>query len=265
MWHESPAELQRFARAVGGAWDALPPARRGRALLVDNGSGPVAATARRELAATLDREPETIALPRNVGPTRARNAAFARASGGYVAALDADGAPEPDLLDLLVRALDDDPGAALAAASVVSFDASPDRPAGTVELEWGPAGATVYRRRALEELGGFDELFEWTCEDMDFGYRARAAGWRCVGVPAALFRHEVAHKATAARTFRFVEFLMVWRHVHFSRAVTLKSWLAQVPHLAVVGRQSGWPAAAGGVAGLFAYLRHIPAAERRRR
>jgi hypothetical protein len=57
---------------------------------------------------------------------------------------------------------------------------------------------------------------------------------------------------------------MAWRHVHFSRAVTAKAWVMQVPYLLTLGRRSGWRVAGGGFLGLLAYLRHIPACERRR-
>jgi hypothetical protein len=51
------------------------------------------------------------------------------------------------------------------------------------------AGAALYRRRALEEVGGFDERFFAYLEDADWGLRAQLAGWRCTWVPAAVAYH----------------------------------------------------------------------------
>ena len=51
------------------------------------------------------------------------------------------------------------------------------------------AGAALYRRRALDEVGGFDERFFAYLEDADWGLRAQLAGWSCVYVPTAVALH----------------------------------------------------------------------------
>jgi GT2 family glycosyltransferase len=51
------------------------------------------------------------------------------------------------------------------------------------------AGAALYRRRALEEVGGFDERFFAYLEDADWGLRSQLAGWRCLWVPSAVAYH----------------------------------------------------------------------------
>lgn len=61
---------------------------------------------------------------------------------------------------------------------------------------FGPcAGAALYRRTLLEELGGFDEEYFLYLEDVDLAWRAQAAGWRCRFVPESLVYH--AHSAAA--------------------------------------------------------------------
>jgi GT2 family glycosyltransferase len=45
---------------------------------------------------------------------------------------------------------------------------------------WGAcAGAALYRREAVLEVGGFDERFFMYLEDVDLALRLRLAGWRC--------------------------------------------------------------------------------------
>ncbi len=60
---------------------------------------------------------------------------------------------------------------------------------------FGPcAGAALYRRAMLDQIGGFDEHFFAYLEDVDLAWRARLAGWRCLYVPQARVYH--VHSAT---------------------------------------------------------------------
>ena len=60
------------------------------------------------------------------------------------------------------------------------------------------AGAAIYRKAILDEIGLFDEEFFAYLEDMDVGYRARLAGYRNVLVPEAMVFH-VCSGSTGAR------------------------------------------------------------------
>jgi hypothetical protein len=265
VWHESPAELERFGKAVAQTWDALPLDRRGQSIVVENADdAETGAFAVRVLSEALGLSPQRVELERNGGPAHAYNSGFAVVENGYACLFDPDGAPEPETLSLLLDALDTHDRAALAAATVLPFDESVAAAEPPLEVEWASAGATVYRAESVRALGGFDELFAYSCEEMDFGHRARKAGWTCLRVPAAIFRHEVAHKTSWRRALHYLEYLMAWRHIHFSRTVTAKAWLMQFPYLVSLGRSSGWRVAGGGLLGLFAYLRLVPACERRR-
>jgi hypothetical protein len=64
------------------------------------------------------------------------------------------------------------------------------------EEVFGPcAGAALYRRAMLDEIGLFDEDFFLYMEDVDLAFRARLSGWNCMYVPTALVIH--AHGGTA--------------------------------------------------------------------
>jgi len=56
--------------------------------------------------------------------------------------------------------------------------------------------AMLVRRRALLELGGFDESFFMEWEDLDLCWRAWARGWPSVYVPDARLRHRVGAVTT---------------------------------------------------------------------
>ena len=61
-----------------------------------------------------------------------------------------------------------------------------DRPS---EADWISGACLLGRRRALEELGGFDESYFMFAEDMDLCWRAHQAGWGVGFQPAAVVTH----------------------------------------------------------------------------
>jgi GT2 family glycosyltransferase len=67
----------------------------------------------------------------------------------------------------------------------------------SLEEVFGPsAGAALYRKEMLEEIGLFDEDFFLYMEDVDLAFRGRLAGWKCLYVPDAKVRH--VHGGTSA-------------------------------------------------------------------
>ena len=57
------------------------------------------------------------------------------------------------------------------------------------EPDWVSGSCLLMRRRAFEQVGGFDETFFLYEEDVDLCVRARAAGWRVRFEPRAVVRH----------------------------------------------------------------------------
>lgn len=64
-----------------------------------------------------------------------------------------------------------------------------------VEVFGACAGAALYRRSMLDEIGLFDEDFFAYLEDVDLAWRAQWAGWRSLSVPTARVLHY--HSGTA--------------------------------------------------------------------
>lgn len=263
---ETNAEISRFGEALAATWMRLSPDRRGRTILVSSDAPPALV----ELAAaTIQRatstSPELVGLASNRGSAHAYNAGFSRSEAPLVALLDPDGAPDEDLLAQLVETVDAAPDVAAAAARVIGFDAeTSSADVETADVDWVSAGATVYRREVFARVGGFDELFAGYCEDMDYGWRVRAAGWRCLLVGDVVFRHRTGAAPSFRKSMALTEYMMVWRHIHFSRRVTAKSWLMQLRIVAGANAEKRPTVLAGTTVGLLAYLRHIPACERRR-
>ena len=60
---------------------------------------------------------------------------------------------------------------------------------GPAPAGWVSGACFLARRRALEELGGFDESYFMFAEDMDLCWRAHQAGWGVGVQPAAVVTH----------------------------------------------------------------------------
>jgi GT2 family glycosyltransferase len=198
---------------------ALPGGAHLELLVVDNAS----TDGSREYLARLaqqDARLRPILNERNLGFSAPNNTAFRAARGEFVATLNNDTLPQPGCLVALLEAARSDarigsvasrmvfahaPGIVQSAGIAIdragiAWDRLVGRPVdeaegGPIEVFGASAGAALYRRAMLEELGGFDERFFMYLEDVDLAWRARLAGWRAVYAPAAVVHH--AHSATA--------------------------------------------------------------------
>ena len=53
-------------------------------------------------------------------------------------------------------------------------------------------GSSVYRKTLLDQVGLLDDDFFFSLEDVDLGWRATLAGWRCLYTPAAIVYHHLS-------------------------------------------------------------------------
>ena len=178
-------------------------------ILVDNGS----------VDGTVDHVRErypwvrVLALPGNLGYAGGNNAGAREARGRYLAFLNNDTVAGPGWLRALRDAVDEPAGFCLTTSRVVYMhdptiiDSAGDgylrsggafkrhhgtrsQAAGDSIEVFGVSGAAcLISRRVFEELGGFDEAFFASHEDVDLSYRARLRGYRCRYVADAIVRH----------------------------------------------------------------------------
>jgi GT2 family glycosyltransferase len=257
-------------------------------VVVDNGS-------RDASLAVLGRFPavRVLRLGRNRGFGAATNAGIRATSGRYVATLNNDALPGPDWLGALVTAAEADPRVGMCASRMVlasrpdtldscgiavdragiAWDLLGGEPLGAdcqLDEPFGPcAGAALYRRAMLAEIGLFDEGFFAYLEDVDLAWRARTGGWRCRYVAAAEVRH--AHSATAGEGSTRKRFLLgrnkVWLLAKNYPATDLWRWLPLVVayDLAAVGYGLAVRRDGAALRGRLAGLGGLPRALRARR
>src|SRR2546421_4656813 len=148
-----------------------------------------------------------LTLARNLGFGNAVRRLVAQGSGEAIVLVNDDMDVEPRFLERMVEPLSDT-GVGMVAGltlqpcagrevvdgfglevdpTLLGFNRlrhrSPSDPAGRL---LGPSGgAAAYRRRAWEQVGGFDPRFFVYSEDLDLALRLRIAGWRAAAAPAA--------------------------------------------------------------------------------
>lgn len=223
-------------------------------ILVDNGSCDASAEESRSVApgATL------IQLNHNIGAAAARNIALASAlrnTTDYVFFLDDDAFCASDCIQQLVEAVQvyEDVGIvtprifSAGKNSTIWYDGGEadvsgdtrhrnfhkrvsDLPPGANDMSqiaFATSCAMLVSRRALDATGLFDERYFVYCEDADFSFRVRAAGFRILHLPSAVVWHEQSRDTKNNRGKWFRDYyitrntlLLMRDHVHgLSRAM----------------------------------------------
>jgi GT2 family glycosyltransferase len=159
---------------------------------------------------------KTIALSENLGFAVANNIAIKSMDNKYVALLNPDTVPHPDWLENLLKAMESHPEAGLAASKMLLHDrpniidragdiyttaatallnGRGEPPDNFNKMEWvfgACAGAALYRKSMLDDIGLFDEDFFLLYEDVDLSFRAQLRGYKCLYIPDAVVYHKAS-------------------------------------------------------------------------
>ncbi len=146
---------------------------------------------------------------RNLGIV-SRNLAATEASNEYLLMLDDDSYPLPGAIETLTRALEDDPRLAVAAGLVRDVDLeqgtekergddtfdywlgrghSDNVPESGLRSFFFAEGASIVRREAFLEVGGYFEPYFATCSGLDLTTVLLGRGWDVRYFPSARFVH----------------------------------------------------------------------------
>ncbi len=241
-----------------------------------------------------------VALTENFGFAGGNNAGARAARGRFLAFLNNDTAADPGWLRALLAGIDEPHGFALVTSRIVYMhDPNIIDSAGDSVLRWGGAfkrhhgepasaapktqevfgvcgAACLMPRRVFDEIGGFDEDFFASHEDVDLSYRARLLGYRCRYVADAVVRH--VGSATIGTVSAFSVFHgqrnLEWMYVKDTPGILLLATLpghivydlAAAVHFTRVGLLRAYlRAKAAAVIGLPRMLRKRSAIQRARR
>jgi len=220
-------------------------------LVIDNGSSDGSV----EAIQTQFPEMTLVATGENLGFTGGNNVGIQRAleaGADYILLLNNDTIVAPDMVDVMVAAMQTDPAIGVAGPMIYYYD-QPDiiwsaggaidwkhgttRMIGIGEDDKGQFGlathevdfvtgcALLTRREAWETVGLLDEKFFMYYEETDWCVRARRAGFKIVQVPLAMMWHKISieERATSPRTFYYMtrNRLLFLRH----SGASLRTWL----------------------------------------
>ena len=241
-----------------------------------------------------------VVLDTNRGFAGGNNAGVREARGRYIALLNNDTIPDPAWLRTLLAGIDEQAGFALMASRIVymhdpgvidsagdgflrsggafkRYHGAPSTNAEQSGEVFGVCGAACLMPKAVfDELGGFDEDFFASHEDVDLSYRARLLGYRCRYVADAIVRHHGS--ATLGRVSAWAVFHgqrnLEWVYVKNTPAMLLLRTLpghlvynaAAAVHFARIGAAGAFlRAKVAALAGLPKMLRKRAAVQRSRR
>jgi GT2 family glycosyltransferase len=202
----SEQDLQKCLDALSR--QSIPPSR---VIVLDNGSRDFNAQSWKK------RHPgvEFHSLKENLGFAAASNMGASIASDcQWLAFLNPDAFPEPDWLEVLIKASKSNPAFNLFAGLMVSalkpniidgtgevyhscgwawrrdhLSELSDRVMEREEVFGACGGAAFVSRRAFMDAGGFDESYFCYFEDVDLSFRLRLLGGRCLFIPEARVNH----------------------------------------------------------------------------
>jgi len=153
-----------------------------------------------------------VAQSTNLGFAGGTNAGIRMAKGEFIFTLNNDTITDSHLLEEIVQPMQQDSHVGVCGSKMIlpngrinstaicisrsgaAWDRGMDEPDlgqyDTPEEVFGAcAGAALYRRSMLEEIGLFDEDFFLFMEDVDLAFRAQLSGWKCMYVPSARVVH----------------------------------------------------------------------------
>ncbi len=157
---------------------------------------------------------EIVSLTKNIGFAGANIEGLKQAKGDYIILLNNDVEVDKNCIGNLFTSMEANPAVGIGATKMIVYGKDVIDSAGdgfltslrgfkrgegetsdfynSEEYVFGAcAGAAIYRRTMLDEVGFLDEDFFLIHEDTDLNFRAQLAGWKVMYIPSAIVYHKV--------------------------------------------------------------------------
>ncbi|MBF0117390.1 MAG: glycosyltransferase family 2 protein [Desulfobacterales bacterium] len=156
-----------------------------------------------------------IKLSENMGFAKGNNIGIEKAKGKYIALLNNDTEVDKNWLKNLVSSMETDENIGMVGSKILNFyyrdqidntghliyQDGINRGRGRLEIDCKqfddkidilfPSGcASLYRKKMLDEIGGFDEMFFAYGDDTDIGLHGRYLGYKAIYCPNAIVFHK---------------------------------------------------------------------------
>ena len=179
----------------------------------------------------------------------------------FVLVLNNDTTAAPDLLDRLLESAQRNPDAGVFSARIMYFD-EPEKVwfdgarwnPSSLQLEWPGQGekesalgtadhetdyacgaALFFRAEVARQIGLLDDSFFLVWEEVDWGFRARKAGWRNLVVPAAKIWHKIGvsfgSESSPLRSYFSIRNELLWFSRHAPLSARLRLWMKNLHRL----------------------------------
>jgi GT2 family glycosyltransferase len=228
-----------------------------------------------ELVASAFPNVTLVRSPENRGFAAGVNHGISASTARYVLLLNSDATIDGAAISALVRSMDEHPTAGAAGGMLLNPDGSfqgsyadfptlasetilatglsrwllpatfPSHPVEQSQtlrtVDWVCGAVMLLRRRAIEEIGPFDEAFFMYAEEVDWCYRARQRGWSVLYVPEARIVHLIAGSyARAPMRRREQIYRSKWLYLRKNSGLVPALAFRAAVHLASFLKLAGW-------------------------
>jgi GT2 family glycosyltransferase len=163
---------------------------------------------------------------RNLGFAKANNLVFPKCKAPFIALLNNDTRLHPDWLIRLVERMGLSSDIGIACSRRIPDESPRYIDPDTLEISWCSGGQSLIRRKALEQVGYFDEKFFMYGEDVDLSWRMWLGGYRLVYVPESICEHHFGkeEKYKTRRIYFHVRNSILLRYAYGSFADIKKAY-----------------------------------------
>lgn len=182
-------------------------------------------------------------LPENRGISAARNAAIVLSKAAFLACINTEILPDPDWLDTCLNYLSSHQDVGACSTRVVPIQ--PDRlltrwrmrfqeprcPEKSGSIPFAHGHAVLFRKEAIDAVGGYDVRFRRHLEDSDICQRMRVAGWdshfvatsRCISAQKDTLKELAAKQLRDSGWYSPEESSLVHLYFHLSKWTSVRA------------------------------------------